>query len=453
MNDQKLSLAAEEYLHGYPLVYNLEMMAVQASGKIMTGGPVNTFGFARALLGPEVEFVAPNNDTLYSNLMADVTKEPLVLHLPDTHGRYYVMQFVDAWTNNFAYLGRRATGTEEGLYLLAGPDWDGETPEGMTLVRSPTNIFAIVGRLAVHGEADIPKVLAIQNGIWITPLSLYPQRPDSAQREFGDWDLAPFDERVGDGLKFWEQMRTGMKHLPPPAAEQSYIQKFAPLGLLTDESPYVNPDPELVETLQAGAAEFKEFMEATVAHSSEVLETVNGWSIPMHIFDYNLEHFQIGTIDAPKWKIQDRAQAFFIRALAARIGLWGNHAYEAVYPIADMDGAGNRLVGEYQYVLHLEELPPSDAFWSLTMYQPPKFYLVENPINRYSIGDRTPGLKYNDDGSLDIYFQHESPGLEKESNWLPAPAGPFRVTMRIYQPHEAVLDGSYVVPPIRKAAY
>ena len=453
MNDTKLSLAAEAYLYGYPLVYNLEMMAEQASGKILTGGPVNTFGFARALLGPEVEFVAPNNDTLYSNLMADVTKEPLVLHLPDTHGRYYVMQFVDAWTNNFAYLGRRATGTEEGLYLLAGPDWDGETPEGMTLVQSPTNIFAIVGRLAVHGEADLPKVLALQNGIWITPLSLYPQRPDSAQREFGDWDLAPFDERVGDGLKFWELMRTGMKLFPPPAAEQSYIQKFAPLGLLTDESLYVNPDPELVETLQAGAAEFKEFMEATVAHSSEVLETVNGWSIPMHIFDYNLEHFQIGTIDAPKWKIQDRAQAFFIRALAARIGLWGNHAYEAVYPIADMDGAGNRLVGEHQYVLHLEELPPSDAFWSLTMYQPPKFYLVANPINRYSIGDRTPGLKYNDDGSLDIYFQHESPGLEKESNWLPAPAGPFRVTMRIYQPHEAVLDGSYVVPPIRKAAY
>ena len=163
MNDTKLSLAAEAYLYGYPLVYNLEMMAEQASGKILTGGPVNTFGFARALLGPEVEFVAPNNDTLYSNLMADVTKEPLVLHLPDTHGRYYVMQFVDAWTNNFAYMGRRATGTEEDLYLLAGPDWDGETPEGMTLVQTPTNIYAIVGRLAIHGEADIPKLLAIQN--------------------------------------------------------------------------------------------------------------------------------------------------------------------------------------------------------------------------------------------------------------------------------------------------
>lgn len=452
MNDLKLSLAAEAYLYGYPLVYNLDTMAEQASGKIATGGPVNTFGHAKALLGPEVAFVAPNNDTLYSNLMADVTQEPLVLHLPDTHKRYYVMQFVDAWTNNFAYLGRRATGTEEGLYLLAGPDWEGETPDGMTLVQSPTNIFAIVGRVAVQGKADIPNVLAIQQDIWVTPLSLYPQRPNNSQRKFGDWDLAPFDERVSDELKFWEQMRTGIKLFPPPEAEQAYIQKFASLGLLADESPYVNPDPELVETLQAGAAEFKEFMEATVAQTAKVIEPVNGWSIPMHIFDYNLNHFQIGTIDAPRWKIQDRAQSFFIRALAARIGLWGNHAYEAVYPIGDMDGNGDRLVGEYPHVLHLDELPPTDAFWSITMYQPPKFYLVANPINRYSIGDRTPGLQYNADGSLDIYFQHESPGPGKESNWLPAPAGPFRVVMRMYQPHEAVLDGSYILPPIRKLA-
>jgi len=450
MSDKKLSLAAEAYLYGYPLVYNLEMMAEQASGKIVTGGPVNTFGHAKALLGPEVAFVAPNNDTLYSNLMADVTKEPLVLHVPDTHGRYYVMQFVDAWTNNFAYLGRRATGTAEGLYLLAGPDWSGETPPDMTKVQSPTNIFAIVGRVAVTGDADVPNVLAIQKDIWVTPLSLYPALPDNSQREFGDWDLATMDERVGDELKFWEQLRVGMKLFPPPVTEQAYSQKFAPLGLLADESAYVNPDPELIDTLKAGAAEFKEFMEATVAQSATVLKFVNGWSIPLHIFDYNTENFQIGTLDALKWKIQDRAHAFFMRAFAARIGLWGNHAYEAVYPIADMDGNGDRLVGKYLYVFHLDELPPCNAFWSLTMYEPPEFYLVANPINRYSIGDRTQGLKYNDDGSLDIYFQHESPGAEKESNWLPAPAGPFRVTMRIYQPHEAVLDGSYTLPPIQK---
>lgn len=450
MDNAKLSLAAEAHLYGYPLVYNLEMMIDHAAGKFPTGAPVNTFGHAKALLGPDVEFVAPNNDTLYSVLMGDVTREPLVLHLPDTSGRYYVMQFVDAWTNNFAYLGRRATGTDEGLFLLAGPDWAGEAPQGMTLVQSATNIFAIVGRVAVEGEADVPHVLAIQKEIWVSPLSRYPEIPDFSQREFGDWELAPFDERVGDELKFWEQMRAWMKLFPPPAAEQGYIQKFESLGLLADESPYVNPDPDLAETLKAGAAEFSEFLEAVISPDAQVIKPVNGWVIPLHIFDYNLDCFRIGAIDSPKWRLQNRAQAFMMRAVAARIGLWGNHAYEAVYPTVDLDGNGDQLVGEHQYTLHLDELPPTDAFWSLTMYQPPKFYLVANPVNRYSIGDRTAGLTYNPDGSLDIYFQKDSPGPEKESNWLPAPAGPFRVAMRMYQPREAALDGSYVLPPIRR---
>jgi hypothetical protein len=427
-------------------------MIGHAAGEYPTGAPVNTFGHAKALLGPDVEFVAPNNDTLYSVLMGDVTREPLVLHLPDTSGRYYVMQFVDAWTNNFAYLGRRATGTDEGLYLLVGPDWAGEVPEGMTLVQSPTNVFAIVGRVAVEGEADIPNVLAIQKEIWVSPLSLYPEIPDVSQREFGDWDLAPFDERVGDELRFWEQMRAWMKLFPPPVAEQGYIQRFKPLGLLADNSSYVDPDPDLAATLTSGADEFNRFLEATIAHSGDVMKPVNGWMIPLHIFDYNLDCFQTGAIDSSKWKLRDRAEAFFMRAIAARSGLWGNHAYEAVYPSADLDGKGDQLTGENQYVLHLEELPPVDAFWSLTMYRPPDFYLVANPINRYSIGDRTPGLIYNEDGSLDIYLQHDSPGPENESNWLPAPKGPFRAAMRMYRPQEAILDGSYVLPPIRRVS-
>jgi len=448
----ELSLAAEAHLYGYPLIYNLKMMTSHAAGEFPSGGPVNTFGHAKGLLGPDVEFVAPNNDTLYSTMMGDVTRESLVLHLPDTSGRYYVMQFVDAWTNNFAYLGRRATGTKEGTFLLAGPDWTGEVPEGMTLVQSPTNIFAIVGRVAVEGEADIPNVLAIQKEIWASPLSLYPELPDIRQREPSDWDLAPYVESVDHELKFWEQMRAWMKLFPPPAAEQSYIQKFESLGLLADESPYVNPNPDLAETLKAGAAEFDDFLEDTIAHSGEVIKPINGWMIPLHIFDYNMDYLRVGTVDSPTWKIKDRAEAFLMRMIAARSGLWGNHAYEAVYPTADLDGNGEQLVGEHQYILHLEELPPADAFWSLTMYQPPEFYLVANPINRYSIGDCTPGLTYNVDGSLEIYFQNDSPGAEKESNWLPAPAGPFRVAMRIYQPREAVLDGSYVLPPICKAS-
>jgi hypothetical protein len=452
MSEVNLSLAAEAHLYGYPLVYNLETMIGHAAGNFPTGAPVNTFGHAKALLGPDIEFVAPNNDTLYSVFMSDVTQGPLVLHLPDTGGRYYVMQFVDAWTNNFAYLGRRATGTEQGLFLLAGPDWMGEIPKSMTRVQSPTNIFAIVGRIAVEGEADVPNVLALQRNIWVSKLNLYPEVPDASQRDFGDWDLAPFDKRVGDELKFWEQLRSWMKLFPPPVAELDYIQKFTPLGLLAEESPYIDPNPGLAETLMSGAAEFNDFLEDTITQSSQVIETVNGWMIPLHVFDYNLDNFAVGTIASPRWVLKDRPQAFYMRAIAARAGLWGNHAYEAVYPTADLDGNGDQLTGKHQYMLHLDELPPVDAFWSLTIYQPPEFYLVANPINRYSIGDRTPGLTYNTDGSLDIYLQYDSPGPGKESNWLPIPDGPFRAAMRMYQPSDVILDGRYVLPSIRRVS-
>jgi hypothetical protein len=184
----------------------------------------------------------------------------------------------------------------------------------------------------VEGEADIPNVLAIQQETWLAPLSLYPEAPDVGRREFGDWDLAPFDQRVGDELKSWEQMRAWMKLFPPPAAEQGYIRKFESLGLLADKSPYVNPDPDLAATLMAGAAEFAGFLEDTIAHSGGVMKPVHGCMIPLHIFDYNLDYFQIGAIDSSRWKLKDRAEAFFMRAIAARAGLWGNHAYESRVP-------------------------------------------------------------------------------------------------------------------------
>jgi len=447
MNDKKLSLAAEAYLYGYPLVYNIqEMINTASKPEIAWSAPVNTFGHARDLLDPETEFVSPNNDTLYTMAMVDVTQEAQVLHLPDTQGRYYVMQFIDAWTNNFAYLGRRATGTQEGYYLLAGPDWHGQVPEGVTLLRAPTHVFAIVGRYATTGGDDLAQVWALQEDTWLTPLSRYPQQPDKSQRTLGDWDLAPYDARVGDDLKFWEQFRACMRLFPPSAIDQVYQRKFEPLGLLAEESPYINPEPALAEALKAGQTEFWAFLEANLAPG----EPVNGWNFMVDAFNYNMDHLGIGTLDTPEWKLGDRATAFFIRAVVARVGLWGNHSYEAAYPSLFLDEHGEQLNGAHKYVLHFDELPPVDAFWSVTMYDIPKFYLVANPINRYSIGDRTPGLKYNSDGSLDIYMQHESPGPDKESNWLPAPEGDFRPILRMYQPRPKALDGTYVLPPVRR---
>jgi hypothetical protein len=447
MSETKLSLAAEAYLYGYPLVYCVhEMMNTAAKPALAWAAPVNTFGYARELLGPETEFVSPNNDTLYTMAMVDATHEAQVLHLPDTYDRYYVMQFVDTWTNNFAFLGRRATGTQESTYLLTGPDWQGDVPEGMTLLRAPTNVFAVVGRYATTGGDDLAKVWALQDDTWLTPLSRYPQKPDNSARTFGDWNLAPYDERVRNDLKFWEQLRAWMQLFPPSAIDQAYQQKFEPLGLLAEESPYVNPDPALTETLKAGEKEFWAFLQANLAPG----EPLNGWSFAVDAFNFNLDHLGIGTLDTPEWKFSDRATAFFYRAVIARVGLWGNNTYEAAYPSVFLDEHGEQLNGAREYVLHFDELPPVDAFWSVTMYNMPKFYLVANPIKRYSIGDRTPGLKYNPDGSLDIYLQHESPGPDKESNWLPAPKGDFRPILRMYQPLPEALDGTYVLPPVRR---
>jgi len=447
MSNKKLSLAAEAYLYGYPLVEGVNEIIKNISGPATVfSGPVNMFAHATKLAGPETDIVSPNNDTLYSFVFADVTKEPLVLHLPNTHDRYYVMQFIDTWTNNFAYLGRRATGTKEALYLLAGPNWDGEVPDGITLLRSPTKIFVVAGRFACSGEADIPHAKALQKDTWVTPLSLYPERPDNSGRRFGDWELAPYDEQVADELKFWEQLRAWMKLFPPSEIDQAYQQKFEPLGLLADESPYVNPDPDLVKTLKSGKAECVAFIEANMAPG----EPVNGWRAVPHAFDFNLDYLGIGTHS--DWVFPDRATAYFFRSIVARVGVWGQHAYEAHYPQIFEDHQGQQLNGASKYVIHFDKLPPADAFWSITMYDMPRFRLIDNPINRYSIGDRTPGLKYNPDSSLDIYIQHASPGPDKEANWLPTPEGNFRPILRMYQPHPEALDGSYSLPPIQKVA-
>ncbi len=445
MSDKNLSLAAEAWIYGYPLVYNIHEMnnAIAAPG--LFHAPLNVFGHARKLAGPATRFVSVNNDTLYTVAVVDVSEEPQILHLPDTHGRYYVMQFVDAWTNNFAYLGRRATGTEEAFYLLAGPNWTGDVPEGITLLRVPTDVFAIVGRYAVEQtDEDVTAVNALQDATWLTPLSRYPEPPDNSQRQIGDRDPFPYDQRVGEELLFWEKFRTWMKRFPPSPAEQAFAQKFAPLGLLDDETPYASPAAGLAAQLQTAEEEAKAFLEANLSPG----EPVNGWLLAPHIFDYNLDHFGIGT--DPAWVIKDRATAHIIRAVAARVGLWGNHGYEANYLQTYVDDQGEPLTGERQYVLHFDTPPPVDAFWSITMYDVPNFYLVANPINRYSIGDRTPGLQYGADGSLDIYIQRESPGPDKESNWLPAPDGRFRPILREYTPRPEALDGTWVVSPIRR---
>ena len=443
---EKVKQATQVALYGYSLVYNVAEM-----GKLSQGGslledpiPYNTFGYARELLGPSAKFVTPNNDTLYLFAVCDLRNGPLVLHVPDTHDRYYVLQFVDAWTNNFAYIGRRATGTTAGDYLIVPPGFLGDAPDTMQVVHAPSDICVIVGRIAVNGADDLPAVHALQDQFTVTPLSVAlgstaPSQPGGVPKP---------DPRVPDSLKWWEQFRVALAAFPPPAADAPFLAMCDAFGLTAAESPYVSADPDLAQVLVAAEQAAHEKIEALM---QQISRTPNGWQDSMHSFDYNLDYFEVGTVNDPAWKIEDRSRAYVTRAVVARAGLWGNHGYEADYQIIFVDGDGQPLDSANRYELVLTELPPVDAFWSLTMYDVPEFYLVENPIDRYSIGDRTPGLKMSSDGSLTIYLQKESPGADKEANWLPSPqSGRFRPVMRLYQPGKTVLDGSYQLPPIRR---
>ncbi|HZV75411.1 MAG TPA: DUF1254 domain-containing protein [Conexibacter sp.] len=447
-DDERIALAAEAYVYGFPLLFNLEQVErfVTTGVGAIAAAPFNAFSHATQLAGPADTFVTINNDTLYSIAQVDLGAGPQLLTVPDTGARYDVFQFVDAWTNNFAYVGTRATGSGGGRYLLAPPAWDGNVPDGATRIDFPTRVASIVGRLACDGEQDLPAIHVLQAQIGLAPLDR-----DGDGAAAAAPGLPQPDPGVPEALAFFERLRVSMAAFPPSAPEQEYQQRFAPLGLPDDGSPYADAPADLAAALTAGVVAGRARLEQVTRAGTRPL--VNGWMIGLHLFDYNLDNLGVGALDDPAWKIADREKAHVERAIAARAGLWGNHGYEAAYSVVYVDADGEQLTGARRYAIRFEQPPPCEAFWSLTMYDMPDFYLVANPIDRYSIGDRTPGLRYADDGSLTLLMQHEPPADEEErANWLPAPSGDFRPVMRMYVPDPAVLDGTYVLPPVTRLA-
>jgi hypothetical protein len=440
-DDALVKLATRAYLYGYPMNYGLEEIAKfpNGNGTVVAGAtPFNTFGVRDSLCGPDTKFVTPNNDTIYMIAPLDFSAGPLLVEVPDTGDRYYVLQCIDAWSNNFAYVGKRATGTKAGTYLFTPPGWSGEVPAGVTAtVEAPTEVCIIAGRLQIDGPAENDAVQALARQFTITPL-------EPAKTLAGIPAPSP---GVGDDLVWWETFRVSLQAFPPPPADADLVEAFAPLGLTATESPYVSPDADLAAALVAGAKAGEATIEQLMMN---IHATPEGWQNTLHLFDYNTESLRLGTIDTPEWKIADRDLRYATRAVVARAGLWGNHGYEADYAIVWIDDKGDKFDGAHRYELHLPTPPPVDAFWSLTMYDVPDFYLVANEIDRYSIGDRTPGLRYGTDGSLTISLQHDRPEGDQAANWLPAPAGPFRPVMRMYQPGAAILDGSYTLPAVTR---
>ncbi|WP_329228367.1 DUF1254 domain-containing protein [Streptomyces sp. NBC_01460] len=442
--DVLTALAADAYVYGVPLVRRLsEVQACLQEGcGSLAPAPFNDFAHADGPATPGTHVPYAPADLVDALAQLDLSGGPVRLHVPDTAGAYYVLQFVDAWSNAFAYLGSRATGTAEGDWLVVPPGWAGTVPDGVSgVIDAPTSVVSVVGRLACDGPEDMPRVRALQQELTLTHLG------DRAHRT----GLPATESGVPGELRFFEELRVWMADFPPSAADRAYQDRFQPLGLLEEGiSPYVSAAPRLVRALGRGLALGRLRVEEAARRPAPG-GPEGAWQMIPHLRDYNVDHLGVGTLRPPEWRIADREASYLVRAVAARRERGLPHGYEAVYAETSRDSRGRPLTGAHRYVLRLAPPPPVRAFWSLTAYDSPGGHLVANEAARYAIGKRTPGLAHGADGSLTLHLSAERPEDPQEAaNWLPVPAGAFRPVLRLHLPGQAVLDGEYVVPAVER---
>ncbi len=427
-------IGLEAWLYFYPLV------AMDVTRRAMTNvppgvkpgaGPMNQFTHFRTFPGVEFREVArPNFDTLYSLSWLDLTKEPIIVSAPDTRGRYYQLPILDMWSDVFAVPGKRATGTGAGDFAVLPPAWTGQIPAGVEVIHSPTPYVWIIGRTQTNGPTDYEAVHKIQDGYRLTPLSHWGKAPASVAftpDPSVDMKRPPMEQvNAMDARAYFTYAAELMKLHPPHITDWSMVARLRRIGIEPGKTfEWEKADPTVREALTRAAASG---LKVLYAQAPRIARSANGWQM-------NTD--SIGVY----------GNYYVKRAVIALIGLGANPAEEAVYPLNVADDNGQPPIGENRYVLHFErdQLPPVTAFWSLTMYDSTGFP-VPNPMNRYAIGDRDE-LKYNTDGSLDLYVQCEKPAPDKESNWLPAPAkGRLGLTLRLYGPKLQVLGGRWVPP-------
>lgn len=436
-NARELGFAAYQYF--YPLVI-MDVTRRQATNVAGPGlqpmkAPVNRFAHFRAFPTADArDVVRFNFDTLYSFAWLDLRDEPIVLTVPDSGGRYYLVPMLDMWSDVFSVPGSRTTGGQERHFAVAASGWSGELPDGVDLIEAPTPVVWVMGRIQVNGPDDLPAVHALQEGLRTVPLSKW-------GTDFR-WPAAtPVDPTVDDvtpplhqvnAMEGLDLIRYGVEllavHEPRPF-DHPIIEQLRAVGVTPGE-PFAaeSLDADIRDALAAGA---KDALQDLVASATDGSLGVweNGW----------------GMIKGGSYGTDYR-----LRAMVALAGLGCNLPEDALYPGTKTDDQGRPLTGAHRYVLRFEpgELPPADAFWSLTMYDAEGFQ-VPNPINRFAIGDRDP-MVYGDDGSLEILIQAASPGAAREANWLPAPEGEFQPLLRIYSPAPSALRRGVTVPAIRR---
>lgn len=438
-DNETLEIGVEAWTYLFPLVL-MELTRRVMSNVIEPDGitlrsPMGEFAHASRF--PDASFrdvVRPNADTLYSMLWYDVGSEPLVLIAPESPDRYHVLPLMDMWTEVFASVGSYATAGRRGNFAIVGPRWAGHLPDGMRPIRSPTDAGWILGRIQANGPTDFPSLRSVQSQIRTAPLSRFGQKSrEPARVPNPDIDMVtpPVDQAMAlPASVFFPLAASLMKRNPPHASDVALLMRLERIGFVAGED-------FSLEAMPAGAGQALE--RAVVTAQSRMMKNgmarrlhKDGWVLPAVLGVYGNEYLS--------------------RAFTAFRGLGALPPTEALYPTALADGQGRPLEGGSRYQLHFPvgAMPPAKAFWSLTMYGADQFF-VENPINRFAIGDRD-ALKFNPDGSLDLWIQNESPGADRETNWLPAPLGPFSMNMRLYEPAPEAVNGQWNAPPLRRLA-
>jgi len=446
--EEAQNIAKEAYLYGFPMVMNYKTMWNYAVDKDNPEykGPFNEVSCEARLFTPDDKaVVTPNADTPYCMFWMDLRAEPLVLSVPKMEGeRYYSFQLIDLYTHNFAYVGSLTTGNEAGHYLLAGPGWDGEKPEGITdVIRSETDVIFNITRTQLFGPDDLEKVQTIQGQYKLEPLSalLGEEAPAaSAKPDFPEWvEGSQFDERFLLYLDFIMDLLE-----KPGPGEDALWQDLARLGVGPGKTFSLDALPdETVQALKAGVKEGFAEIEAFIAsNASDPLASGKFFGTRDFLNESARENFGLDRPD-------------MLRSAGAQAGLYGNSAKKAIYPTYFTDADGALLdASKHSYTLTFLKgtLPPVKAFWSLTMYDGKTQLFIENPLDRYLLSsEMMDQFKQEEDGSLVLHIGKDSPGDDLKPNWLPAPDGPFYMTMRLYGPEKDALEGRWSPPKAKKS--
>lgn len=432
--EETLAIGVDAYIYGYPLV------TMEMTRRVMTNVPkpegtrAPMGQFVRMREYPTAAFrdvTAPNADTLYTVAWIDVSKEPWVFSVPDMKGRYFLMPMLDGWTEVSQAPGKRTTGTKAKTYAITGPNWQGKLPAGVREYKSPTALVWILGRIYCTGTPDDYKAVhALQDKFALVPLSSYgkPYMPGSGRVDAAVDMKTPVREQVNrmDAGSYFKLLAQLMKDNPPAKDDAPVLAKMAQIGIVPGQDfDIAKLDPAVTQGLQnVPKAGFEKIM----AHFKNAGSDVNGWLFSTKTGLYGTDYLQ--------------------RAFITAIGLGANLPQDAIYPTSEMAVTGKPYDGANKYVIHIPkgQMPPVNAFWSLTMYDADYFF-VQNPLNRHTLGSRSK-FKTNKDGSVDLFIHNVSPGKGQESNWLPAPAGRFILMLRFYWPKDAIIDGTWKPPAV-----